>query len=662
MTPEEQDLQDYRDYQDYLAYQQSQRPESRLDESYLGRLKNNIVAAADAATFGLADEGAAAVRSILPGYGSYSDELNAIRGGMKDYASVHPYQALVSSLIGGAAPVIAAEVASGGTATPLVAKGFGTTVLNGVGTGAKFGGLYGFGSGEGSFTNRVGNAAIDAAAGGLTGGALAAGGYGAAKLVNSAADYLAASRPVGEKGAIILPSGEKPQIDAADTMLIRRMLSTPQDKLEKGASDLKTALAEDSPMFLPEAVDSPSLKRMTRFLAGNESSMDIVQPAVDARKGAAIDRVTSILDELSPNRSNLGGGNSVKRVANEIKAGLEKQRADEAAPLYESLRASKPFKSPEVKDYTENELIQTAMGRVRKLFPGKYKDVPNTDFDLLDKTKQFLDGEIKATDNKAQRRFMTEIRNGFVNAMDAEKPAYREARGVYEVGSTPIESLFVGKEKPLVEILKTKPERVGRELLGMDQENLSAIKSVFGPERAKALKDAVRGALQGNIENKKSNQNLVSDIIDRPAMVKKLKLIIDDDTKFDRLMRLLGRENNYAKSSNLYNPGSTTHGNLQEDMLLSQGASALSKVIKTAQHPFESALRWAESRGVSDQMSERLARILTDTQASSDFMDRALPIIAQRQASNAAAAKVGEPIGQAGGILTPLALELSRRK
>jgi hypothetical protein len=152
-----------------------------LDESFGGRLKNNLVAAAQGA-FPLADEGAAALRSVLPGYQDYDSELNAIRGTEKAYSKEHPYQALASSLIGAGATIPAIPSAVAGK-VGLTAKAT-QAALEGGGMGA----YYGFGGGEGGLENRLMNAGKEAVIGGAVAPVATAAAYAGEKALSSASD------------------------------------------------------------------------------------------------------------------------------------------------------------------------------------------------------------------------------------------------------------------------------------------------------------------------------------------------------------------------------------------------------------------------------------------------------------------------------------------
>lgn len=134
-------------------------PAVQPDNSFSYRLRNNLAAAANAA-MPFADEGAAALRSVLPGYQGYDEELAAIRGQEKQYSAEHPYQALLSSLLGVGAtiPAIPSKVSTAGNA---IAR-----TIQAAKEGSLLGALYGYGSGEGGVINRAEESGKSAVLGG----------------------------------------------------------------------------------------------------------------------------------------------------------------------------------------------------------------------------------------------------------------------------------------------------------------------------------------------------------------------------------------------------------------------------------------------------------------------------------------------------------------
>jgi hypothetical protein len=123
---------------------------------------NNLTAAANTA-FPFADEGAAALRSILPGFQSYDAELEAIREGEREWSNDHPIQSGASSGVGllASAPAMPSKVAQAPT--------IGAKALQAMYEGLGYGAYYGFGNGEGGAGERAKDALESGAMGAVAG-------------------------------------------------------------------------------------------------------------------------------------------------------------------------------------------------------------------------------------------------------------------------------------------------------------------------------------------------------------------------------------------------------------------------------------------------------------------------------------------------------------
>jgi hypothetical protein len=143
-------------------------------------------------TLGLADEAAAGVRSGIssaqqllgyePSYQDYNSELEALRGGQKQFDKTHPVASVVGNIAGGVAlPVGGLTSRAKGILQTLGALGV---------EGAAIGGAYGFGAGEGS-EDRLSRAKRGAAVGGIANVTLG----GAAQLASKALSGIAKKAP-----------------------------------------------------------------------------------------------------------------------------------------------------------------------------------------------------------------------------------------------------------------------------------------------------------------------------------------------------------------------------------------------------------------------------------------------------------------------------------
>jgi soluble lytic murein transglycosylase-like protein len=131
------------------------------------------------ATFGFADEAAAGIRSILPGYQDYDAELAAIRQGRENFKEQSPALNFIGEL-GGSLALPAGAIGKGATTAAKMANAAKVT--------APLGALYGFGSREGGFQNRAQGALVDGAVSAVAAPLMVAGGEGVKKLLKGAGD------------------------------------------------------------------------------------------------------------------------------------------------------------------------------------------------------------------------------------------------------------------------------------------------------------------------------------------------------------------------------------------------------------------------------------------------------------------------------------------
>lgn len=144
-------------YQQLLSAKANAGEELSLSEiNALGRPKETrgdfwsglLGSVAQGATFSLADEAAAELRSYLPGFQDYESELAALRGRQKEFDAEHPIMGTVGRVAGG---LPSAFLTGGGSTIPEMATAGG--ILSGVN---------GFGSGEGGVLDRTLNATKEA--------------------------------------------------------------------------------------------------------------------------------------------------------------------------------------------------------------------------------------------------------------------------------------------------------------------------------------------------------------------------------------------------------------------------------------------------------------------------------------------------------------------
>lgn len=163
---------------------------------------------ANMAMFGFADEaaaGLAALRAQLPGGSgqSYSEILPKVRQQQGIDVAEHPYANVAGNVVGVVPSVMAlGPLAAEGIATPITQAGStGARVLGGAATGGGTSALYGFGSGEGGFTNRAENAGLQGSIGAVIGGAIPLVAQGASSAYRGVRDWMARNAAAREAGA-----------------------------------------------------------------------------------------------------------------------------------------------------------------------------------------------------------------------------------------------------------------------------------------------------------------------------------------------------------------------------------------------------------------------------------------------------------------------------
>lgn len=293
------------------------------DNSYGYRLKNNLAAAVNAA-FPLADEGAAGLRSMLPGYQNYDSELAAIRGQEKQYKTEHPYQALASSLAGVGATIPAIPTAMAARATQL-AKG-----LQGAGEGLAYGGLTGFGAGEGGVTERLESAKKNAILGALIGGAApsVASAVGAAgKAVGDAGRTLRRASYGAQKGDFMKTGNAVQSVLTPDGVVSSRTKASLDDLIESEALG-----ASRDPVVLLE-------NKMDKAGAINDEVNGAIQAYDNAGGPAVMPTFQNARDFITAGKAPANQVKAYQREIDTLEKGIQQHGNGKLAYLQEQKKA-----------------------------------------------------------------------------------------------------------------------------------------------------------------------------------------------------------------------------------------------------------------------------------------------------------------------------------
>lgn len=207
-------------------------PASRMRRDAQG-LDAAVRGAADTASFGFADEiaaGLGAATGVGGNFGQYDQNLEIQRGIDEADAVVNPNARMAGQVGGGVATALLTGPAT--MSNRFAGSTLGPRVLSGIADGAAFGGLYGFGSGEG-LQDRALEGALGAGIGGAAGAAfplLAAGGQRAYQTVQNARQINPLAESVGvEPGTLRLLGGVMQADDSLGQTGIANMRAAGQE-------------------------------------------------------------------------------------------------------------------------------------------------------------------------------------------------------------------------------------------------------------------------------------------------------------------------------------------------------------------------------------------------------------------------------------------------
>lgn len=641
-------------------------------------------------TFGFGDE-------ITAGAGTafgrdYSSELGTQRADNAQFQAEHPYASVGLQLAGGLAPALltggtSLEAQGAGNASRALRLLYGIgkpaeaastigSIARTAGTGAALGGLYGYGSGEGGVVNRLENAGVGAAGGGIIGGGLATAGAGVSRVLSSgpAQSAFERLRAIGADesgklgGDVAGPAGPS----AADLALTRKLRGVSPEQLQGAESQLAQALSEGSPLYLPEAVNSPRLNRQARFIANYEPSMEQAQNAIQQRALNAPARVSSILDQVSPERDPFAGASQFRTGAEDVTDAMRSARSSAAAPAYARARDQMPLiNSPEMKDALSSKTVKGIIKDIKEEFPSQYGDLPDNHITVLDKVKKRLDADIRAklknpTENRDVLHDLQTRRNQLVDAIDSASGLYQEARNVYRGFSGPVNYLEGQAKEPgvLTRILKTNDDNVINAVTSTFNQNANPQKVAQIREameiggKGEEFKAGVRAFLQRMVNGTDDGKRAVRDFIDSDAQRSVLKAALGDG--YDDFARKIERETKIFEGKKNYYAGSSTQGNFAEANDSLAASSSLGNLVRSALSPRQTAIKntdkivnWITSLESRDSATaKQLARALFDTKEGLAALQRVRPFhqrITGIDSGLSRAEQLGTRAGGAGG-------------
>lgn len=482
-----------------------------------GPIEGTVRSIAQGATFGLADEGGAALDTLM-GSGSYEDNLARQRFATAMFANENP----VMSFLGGAAGSIgsgAGALKLGAKAVPAIYNAF--TRLNpyaqaAIG-GAAGGAASGFGEGEGGFLPRLQSSAIGGAAGAALGPAFQGVGQGVQYARSSAADR-AKSR--------VLNNLARDQMtpDQAMTML---------DELGPVST-----LADLGPNMqgLGAAVASvPGQGKTAAQMLNARQTGDVVSGGVEGQAKRILD---------ASGRA-LGDTNFYGAIDDLYEAG-----ATAAKPLYDAAYAVKPMwgtpETAKVQALLKRASVKDALAKAERIasdegvdprsigLDGKGNITPQgSSIQTLDYVKRGLDEMIEAERDSITGRLSTaggriaKVRQELVDELDILAPDYGKARAAYAGPAASRDALALGRAA-------LDPEQA-LEVTAKDvAKMLDSDKAFFRQGVARRIHDIVTKSPDG--------ADAVKRIFGNPNIRAKLRAAFPDEASFKEFAKTMQAE------------------------------------------------------------------------------------------------------------------------
>ena len=568
--------------------------------------------------FGFGDEVEAFVSSLISPK-SYQDELQRVRGEMKEFEEAYPKTVLASQVAGGIA-------AGGGLARGALAgvKGASAAARALTKSAALQGALGGAGGSEEGLANR----AVGAGTGTLIGGALGrAGGMLAGKATQ-----------VAKRGALN---------EAAGVSAIREAMTagkmTPEmvrSRAQQLATNAPSARAMD-------VLGEPGVRIGRRLQAiGGEAGEDI-GTAMTERTGAIPERLQQALT-----RTTKMAGENMLETVDEI-ATRRKALAD---PLYEAVKQQPPVVSDELeKLIASRPSLRQAASQAQNLMAESGIKLPTMSTAggaTPMRTPEYLDYMKRALDDMlymgkrpgpgglglTEQRSIAQTRRDFIDILDMTVPGYKEARAAWAGETAFINAIETGQDfaskkvapRDIVKALETMP---------IDEQEF-----------------VQRGWLDAQRESI-SEMRLRPSEIRTPKYREKVEAIFGD--KADDIISALDAEVQLTANANSIMSGSRT-APLAVDIAQEMAPTKAGRLVRAISSPKATAMNFAEAglnragerfggARAAARRGEKAKALLTPASRMNDLMGSVEREYAARASAAAVANRVAAPLGGLSG-------------
>lgn len=592
---------------------------------------------AQGATFGLMDEGAAALNTGAGMWGNYGEALANERARDEAFRRDNPVMSTVANVAGGiAAPAVGVMRGAAHGADWMMRLGR-SALGRGAVAGAVGGGLTGFGEGEGGFGQRVENATTGASLGAAGGAALGVGLNLAGRVGGRAMNVAGLRNPETQAERQTLRALERGGVTVED--LSQRLAGAPDHTILPDVGGRNTV----------------NLAALAANVPGR--SMQMADDVVNARRAGSPDRIAAASDAAFG-----GGSGDDLRAATQA---LRTQRSAAAAPLYE--RAFRIQMTPDeyarVANFVEDRTGQEAFRRgiriaeIEALQPGgsrfdpaaygvqrgeggQWVPIPGQapNMRLMDAIKRGFDEIVEGyRDPQTGRlnldeygRAVNDARIRYRDELASMYHPYRRALQAWAGPSASLDATTRGQQAFRVnrDTTQAAAERIG----GGDQEFFR-----LGAGRAVTDMTSDPRTAPGNARR----------LLEDRQMQARLGSVLPDETRREVLRRVLQNEVDVAAVNNAVSPraGSQT-GRLTaagEDAAIDPPGGVMLGLLDAAQGGGATAAAargvtnlYRRGQGINSETADALARLLfnTDQRANAQTVAR----LGARQEEDVAAA------------------------
>ena len=607
--------------------------------------------------FGLPKRGAALLESILPptvlgvplGSGKSYSETLAEKQAMYDYLqNKYPGTAITSEIATGvAAPVgLTLKAGKAGIAalSPLArtALGFSAetapTAVQLARMGAVPSAIYG------GLTARPDEIASSAVKAGAVGGLLTA---GLGKALQAGTTFLgsrAAEAGVsGETGALF-PKG--PQYTPAEIDLARTLAKADVERVPAAQQALIEAGQTAQPLFIAEAVQSPSLYLKAKSIANAPAGREIAGTAIEQRTAATIDRLQSTLGRISNVDDPFLGSRALTDAGADLMKDLTSQRAEAVRGLYKQAFNEAPVIESDVLTQliAKDKNLSNAINKAKSF--AAYADQPDNAIEVLHHAKQLLDDSIAAAGSR-EARLLKETQKALVDEIESAAPTYKIAKDTFADLSKNLNRIEQSKINFLATLDPEDANKIGR-VFELPTSVIESLRDDYvAAGKLPEWEAGIRAYLQNNIDKVADERNPIGKLIGSIGQRKRLKAALGD--KFDVVIKDLETEKLIAKGTKEYFAGSPTAPLLQQEKA---NEAARTKLAKLLTSPIQSAKEFAFnvlSLTPSDQFYQDYARLLFGgTEPGLETLQRISPLVE----SLAKTRQAGETVARTTGLVT----------